>query len=131
MINRRNAAIPGILQDDRVPQDAYAPTFVKSLAMVPVPQDEPFGAVGAYWARKREFSHQELELLQTIANATAPALLHAKLSSQAHGTLLAKAGLLRHAWGEPVGAAGLCEASLNQRARFSDAAPQEKLRWAA
>ncbi len=81
MLHRASAVIPDITQDPRIPQDAYASTFVKSLAMVPVPQDEPLGAIGAYWAHERETSQQELELLQMIANATSPALEHVRLRS--------------------------------------------------
>src|SRR5262249_39201177 len=35
MIHRQPAVIPDIYVDPRIPQDAYRPTFVKSLVMVP------------------------------------------------------------------------------------------------
>ncbi len=35
------AVIPDIYSDARIPHAAYRPTFVKSLAMVPVPQKNP------------------------------------------------------------------------------------------
>lgn len=74
MLERRAAVIPDIYQDRRIPQDAYRPTFVRSLAMVPVRQDDPIAAIGAYWARTRKISAAELELLQCIANAAALAI---------------------------------------------------------
>ena len=47
MREHRPAVIPDIYKDSRIPQDAYRPTFVKSLAMVPVPLKEPLAAMGA------------------------------------------------------------------------------------
>src|SRR5215210_3976878 len=69
MLEGKAAAIPDIYQDPRIPQDAYRPTFVRSLAMVPVGQEKPMAAIGAYWATPREITGRELELLQTVANA--------------------------------------------------------------
>jgi two-component sensor histidine kinase len=69
MLEGKAAAIPDIYQDQRIPQDAYRPTFVRSLAMVPVGQEKPMAAIGAYWATSREITGRELELLQTVANA--------------------------------------------------------------
>lgn len=66
--------IPDVYQDDRIPHDAYRPTFVRSLAMAPVRQEQPIAALGAYWREAREFSAEHLELLQTVANAAALAL---------------------------------------------------------
>jgi hypothetical protein len=41
------AVIPEIYSDARIPHAAYRPTFVKSLAMVPVPQNKPVAACSA------------------------------------------------------------------------------------
>jgi DNA-binding CsgD family transcriptional regulator len=71
MLERRAVVIPDIYQDHRIPQEAYRPTFVRSLAMVPVRQDDPIAAIGAYWARTRQVGVAEVELLQCIANAAA------------------------------------------------------------
>ena len=38
MLNRQIAVIPDIYLDPRIPHEAYRPTFVKSLVMVPVRQ---------------------------------------------------------------------------------------------
>lgn len=72
-------AIPNIYEDDRIPQDAYRPTFVKSLAMVPVRQERPIAALGAYWSRCYQASPAELDLLQTIANAAALPIAYVQL----------------------------------------------------
>ncbi len=76
MLARKSAIIPDIYKDVRIPQDAYRPTFVRSLIMVPVRQDDPMAAIGAYWADTREISDAEVELLQGIANAAALAIAH-------------------------------------------------------
>lgn len=36
MLNKKAAIVPDIYIDERILHDAYRPTFVKSLAMVPV-----------------------------------------------------------------------------------------------
>ncbi|KTC78089.1 GAF domain-containing protein [Legionella brunensis] len=50
MEHRQPTIIDNIYADPRVPADAYRPTFVKSLAMVPIRRDSPIGAIGTYWA---------------------------------------------------------------------------------
>jgi len=70
MINRKTALIEDIYADDRVPVDAYRPTFVKSMAMVPIRTIEPIGAIGNYWAAKHKATEEELFLLQSLADIT-------------------------------------------------------------
>lgn len=79
MEHGRSVMIPDIYEDDRIPQDAYRPTFVKSLAMVPVRQEEPVAALGAYWAHPHRASATELDLLQTMANAAALSIAYVQL----------------------------------------------------
>jgi diguanylate cyclase (GGDEF)-like protein len=74
MLNRKPAVIEDIYRDARIPHEAYRPTFVKSLAMVPIRTLDPVGAIGNYWARTREPSEQEVRLLQALADSTAVAL---------------------------------------------------------
>lgn len=56
MLNRRSAVIEDIYADERIPHDAYRPTFVKSLAMVPIRSRDPGGAIGVYWAETHSAS---------------------------------------------------------------------------
>lgn len=70
MINKKCVSIEDIYKDDRIPVEAYRPTFVKSLAMVPIRTMEPIGAIGNYWAKQHEPTVEELELLQTLADIT-------------------------------------------------------------
>ncbi len=74
MLHRRSAVIPDIYADLRIPADAYRPTFVKSLVMVPIRSLDPIGAIGIYWASHHEASEQEVQLLQALADATALAI---------------------------------------------------------
>jgi putative nucleotidyltransferase with HDIG domain len=74
MTHRRPVAIRDIYADARVPHEAYRPTFVKSLALVPIRTQDPVGAIGNYWASSHEPSSGELELLQTLADSTAAAM---------------------------------------------------------
>ncbi len=74
MLNRQMVVIADIYEDPRIPHEAYRPTFVKSLVMVPVQQQEPVAAIGAYWAHRHEASWEEQRILQLLANAAALAL---------------------------------------------------------
>jgi diguanylate cyclase (GGDEF)-like protein len=74
MLNGEAAVIPDIYSDERIPHEAYRPTFVKSLAMVPIRQIEPLGAIGNYWATQRTPTRSEVSLLQALADSTAVAM---------------------------------------------------------
>lgn len=91
MTHNKAVAIADIYQDERVPADAYRPTFVRSLAMAPVRRREPFAAVGAYWSHPRRVTPGELDLLQTIADASGLAISVAQLAPVAEARLAAEA----------------------------------------
>lgn len=74
MLNKESAVIPDIYADPRIPHDAYRPTFVKSLVMVPVRKLDPIAAIGNYWATPREPTVEEVSLLQALADATSVAM---------------------------------------------------------
>jgi len=74
MLNRQPAVIKDICQDARIVQEAYQPTFVKSLVMMPIRTLAPIGAIGVYWARPHRASNQEVELLQALADSTSVAI---------------------------------------------------------
>lgn len=71
MHNKLSAVIPDIYKDDRIPHDAYRPTFVKSLVMVPIRRMNPLGAIGNYWAVPHEPSPEHVKTLQALADITA------------------------------------------------------------
>ena len=74
MLHGKAAVIPDIYADERVPHEAYRPTFVRSMCMVPIRPANPIGAIGNYWATTREVSPRDVMLLQTLADSTAVAL---------------------------------------------------------
>ena len=74
MLNNQAVAIPDIYVDDRIPHDAYRPTFVKSLVMVPVRAKEPIAAIGSYWSEIRDFDESEVAFLEALARSTAAAI---------------------------------------------------------
>jgi signal transduction histidine kinase/CheY-like chemotaxis protein len=73
------AAIRDVYADSRVPHEAYRPTFVKSLLMVPVRPEEAIAAIGAYWATEHEPTADERHVLEVLANAAALALENVRL----------------------------------------------------
>ncbi|MGZ6142483.1 MAG: sensor histidine kinase [Myxococcales bacterium] len=79
MLNRKSAVIADIYADPRIPADAYRPTFVRSLAMVPIRTAAPIGAIGIYWARRRQPAAREVRLLQALADSTSIAIENVEL----------------------------------------------------
>lgn len=75
--------IDNIYADSRVLIDAYRPTFVKSLAIVPIRTTSPIGAIGTYWAESYLPTEEQICLLQALADSTSIAmenvLLHSRL----------------------------------------------------
>ena len=82
MLHRRPAAIADIYDDERIPADAYRPTFVKSLVMVPIRALEPVGAIGNYWASEHRATEHEISLLQALADSTSVAMENVALYSE-------------------------------------------------
>ena len=74
MLNQQSVIIEDIYADPRIPADAYRPTFVKSLAMVPIRTRDPLGSIGNYWATHHTPTAEEMNLLQTLADAAAVAM---------------------------------------------------------
>lgn len=68
MVNKKAVAIDDIYEDPRIPIPAYAPTFVKSLVMVPIRQENPIGAIGVYWAENHKATPEEVEMIQALAD---------------------------------------------------------------
>jgi signal transduction histidine kinase len=79
MLNRQAVAVEDIYLDARIPQDAYRPTFVKSLCVVPIRTIAPVGAIGVYWSSLHRATQEEIELLQALADSTSVALEAAEL----------------------------------------------------
>lgn len=82
MLNRQPAVIEDIYADDRIPVDAYKPTFVKSLAMVPIRTLDPIGAIGNYWATHHKPTAEEVLMLQSLADITAVTMENIKVHAE-------------------------------------------------
>jgi two-component sensor histidine kinase len=96
MLHGETAVIPDIYLDDRIPHDAYRPTFVKSLVMTPVrAREESVAAIGAYWSAERQPTEDEIMKLQVMARATATALESARLYASLNESLERRQFLLR------------------------------------
>jgi len=80
VLHRQAAVIEDIYADSRIPIDAYRPTFVKSLAMVPVGdrQQVAVGALGVYWSRHHRASEQELFVIEVVAHAVYSGILRCR-----------------------------------------------------
>jgi signal transduction histidine kinase len=79
MLNRKPVTIEDIYLDDRIPHDAYRPTFVKSLLMVPIRTIDPIGAIGNYWSSHHKPTSHEIKLLQSLADTTAVVMENVKV----------------------------------------------------
>lgn len=82
MLNRSAVAIEDIYADPRIPADAYRPTFVKSLVMVPIRTADPVGAIGCYWAKLHRATDEEVRLLQALADSTSVAMENIRIYSE-------------------------------------------------
>ena len=74
MLAKQSVCVPDIEQDDRIPLDAYRPTFVRSLVMTPIGRHRPVGAIGAYWAVTGAPDPAALAALEEVADAAAEAI---------------------------------------------------------
>ena len=87
MHHGQTAIIEDIYKDSRVPTEAYKPTFVKSLVIVPIRSQNPIGAIGTYWATHHSPSNEEVAVLESLANTTCVAIenidMISKLKKQA------------------------------------------------
>lgn len=82
MLHNEKAVIADIYTDSRIPHDAYRPTFVKSLLMIPVNTREPIAAIGIYWSRINTPSSQEINLVESLADATSRTIENIQLNAQ-------------------------------------------------
>jgi GAF domain-containing protein len=73
MIHGESVSVPDIAEDDRIPYEAYRPTFVRSLLMVPVGQPA-VAAIGAYWGTVGGQEGNALSALERLAAHAADAV---------------------------------------------------------
>jgi diguanylate cyclase (GGDEF)-like protein len=100
MNHRESVVIPDIYQDERIPAEAYRPTFVKSLAMVPIRTMAPIGAIGNYWARPHQPDPSDVSLLQALADTTAVAMENVQVYAELEERVRTRTAELERANGE-------------------------------
>ncbi len=97
MLNKTPVIIEDIYADQRIPTDAYRPTFVKSLAMVPIRTMQPLGAIGNYWAKQRQPTIEETKMLQALADITAVSIENIEVRNQLEERVIERTGELADA----------------------------------
>src|SRR5262245_56222506 len=82
MTQRQDVAIEDVYADPRIAADRYRPTFVRSLAVVPIRRENPVGAIAAYWKEVRKPTAGELETLGWLADTVAVALANIRIFAE-------------------------------------------------
>jgi two-component system CheB/CheR fusion protein len=128
MRHRRSVVIEDVFEDDRIPHHLYAPTFVKSLAMMPVRPEDPVAAIGAYWAVPHRATRRELGHLAALAGFAAVALANVALVAELRQAIEARdtfMAVASHELRTPLSAlalqVGLCERQLSAERDRPDA----------
>lgn len=80
MRHGETVAIADVRLDPRIPQDAYAPTFVRSLVMVPIGKPVPVAALGAYWSQVHSHAPDTISRLESLARLATIAIENARLT---------------------------------------------------
>lgn len=75
MMNAQPAVIENVFEDPRIPVEAYQPTFVRSLVMMPVGEQMPIAAIGSYWAKPYRATTEQVALLRSLAAHTSGAMM--------------------------------------------------------
>jgi len=96
MLNKTPAIIEEIYSDPRIPVDAYRPTFVKSLVMVPIRTMKPLGAIGNYWAKQHKPTNHEVAMLQALADITAVSIENVEVRNTIEEKLSERTDMLMH-----------------------------------
>jgi signal transduction histidine kinase len=116
--HRQAVVVPDVYADSRIPVDTYRPTFVRSLAIVPIRPQDPLGAIGAYWATNHVATEREVAILQALADATSTALTNVTLIERLRKAIQVRDDFLRvasHEMRTPVTALALQVCNLKRR----------------
>lgn len=121
MLNKQPVVIEDIYKDPRIPMEAYRPTFVKSLAMVPIRTMEPIGAIGNYWATNHVPSEEDLAMLQSLADITAVSIENVSMYNQLETKLQERTLMLEQISGQKQQLEEFCHiVAHNMRAPLSN-----------
>lgn len=84
MRHRETVTVSDVRLDPRIPQDAYTPTFVRSLIMVPIGRPVAVAALGAYWSEVRTHDQNTIKRLQSLASLATISIENARLTEARH-----------------------------------------------
>lgn len=87
--HKQNVSIYDVAKDERILQDVYEGTFVKSLLIVPV-GDEPTAAIGVYWSEYFSPSQEIIEKLQALASSVCVTMENVELYEKLNQKVLAQ-----------------------------------------
>lgn len=90
-LNRSGSSVPSkghrawdaslvVRDDSRIRHDAYTPTFVRSLIMVPIGKPVSVAALGAYWSEVRTHNRYTVKRLESLASLVTIAIGNARLT---------------------------------------------------
>ena len=74
MLTQAPVAVQDVYSEPGLSADVYRPTFVRSLAIVPIRAAETVGAIGSYWAEPHRAGAEEIALLASLADGVAIAM---------------------------------------------------------
>ncbi|MGE5540460.1 MAG: GAF domain-containing protein [Gemmatimonas sp.] len=74
MLAAKTIVVPDIYRDPRIPHELYRPTFVKSLAAVPIGTPKAIACVGFYWGKVSAGNASCIAFLEALAAAAAAPL---------------------------------------------------------
>lgn len=87
MQHKEAVLIPDIYGDARIPHDAYRPTFVQSLIMVPVRREDPIAALGVYWKERAVPTPAHVRIVELLAEAASTMLSSGQLGAKLRETI--------------------------------------------
>jgi len=99
--------------------NAYRATFIKSMVVVPIRTTAPVGAIGFYWARRRDFAPEILALIEGLGRSASAAFAAVKareslVESEHRLAMALEAGALGafelHLESARIGATACCKA---------------------
>jgi signal transduction histidine kinase len=129
ILRRVPVVVEDVFDDPRVPADAYRPTFVKSMVLVPIRREDPLGAVGAYWAEHRRATPRQVATLEALADLAAVAVANAALLAEMRRAVELRdefMALAAHELNTPLAVVRLrADALLRAAARAGEAPPPE------
>jgi two-component system cell cycle sensor histidine kinase/response regulator CckA len=82
ILNRTPAGVEDVFADSRIDPEMMRPTFIKSLAVVPIRRENPTGALEVYWAHPRPVEDDVLAVLERLADTAVVAMANVRVYAE-------------------------------------------------